>query len=54
MLNDRKCNILQKKNSVQSNMQDQCFLDTVSDLVGKVDGKARKPRITKEIINKVD
>jgi hypothetical protein len=28
----------------------ECMLDTVSDLVGKVDRKARKPWITQEII----
>jgi hypothetical protein len=28
------------------------MLDTMSDLVGKVDRKARKPHITKEIISK--
>jgi hypothetical protein len=29
-------------------------LDTISDWVGEVDRKARKPYITKEIINKMD
>jgi hypothetical protein len=29
-------------------------LDTVSDLVGKVETRARKPRITQEIISKMD
>jgi hypothetical protein len=28
--------------------------DTVSDLVGKVDGKARKPWITQEIFSKMN
>jgi hypothetical protein len=29
-------------------------LDTVSDLVGKVERRARKPRITQEMISKMD
>ena len=31
-----------------------CVLDTISDLVGKVEKEARKPRITQEMINKMD
>jgi hypothetical protein len=31
-----------------------CVLDTVSDLVGKVKKRARKPRITGEMISKMD
>jgi hypothetical protein len=30
------------------------MLDTLSDVVGKVDRKARKPWITLEMINKMD
>jgi hypothetical protein len=33
---------------VQWNNIKKCVLDTMSDLVGKVDRKARNPRITKE------
>jgi hypothetical protein len=32
----------------------KCVLDTMSDLVGQVDRKARKPCIIQEIINKMD
>ena len=32
----------------------QCVLDTVSDLVGKVEKRARKPWITQEVISKMD
>jgi hypothetical protein len=34
---------------VQWNIDKKCVLDTMSDLDGKVDRKARKPRITQEI-----
>ena len=32
----------------------ECVLDTVSDLVGKVEKRARKPWITQEMISKTD
>jgi len=32
----------------------KCALDTMSDLVRKVDRKARKPQIIQEMINKMD
>ena len=32
----------------------ECVLDTVSDLVGKAEKRARKPWITQEIISKID
>jgi len=32
----------------------KCVLDTVSDLVGKVEKRARKPWITEEMISKID
>ena len=32
----------------------ECVLDTISDLVGKVKKRARKPRITQEMISKMD
>jgi hypothetical protein len=32
----------------------ECFLDTISDLVGKVEKKARKPWITQDMISKMD
>jgi len=32
----------------------QCVLDTISDLVGKVEKRARKPWITQEMISKMD
>jgi len=31
-----------------------CVLDTISDLVGKVEKRARKPWITQEMISKMD
>jgi type I site-specific restriction endonuclease len=39
---------------VQWNNIKKCVLDTMSDLIGKVDRKARKPIITQEMINKMD
>jgi hypothetical protein len=39
---------------VQWNNIKKCVLDIMSDLVGKVDRKARKPWITHEMINKMD
>jgi hypothetical protein len=39
---------------VQWNSIKKCVLATVSDLVGKVDRKARTPWITKEINSKMD
>jgi len=32
----------------------KCVLDTISDLVGKVEKRARKPWITQEVISKMD
>ena len=32
----------------------ECVLDTVSDLVGKVEKRARNPWITQEMISKMD
>jgi len=32
----------------------ECMLDTISDLVGKVEKRARKPWITREMISKMD
>jgi hypothetical protein len=32
----------------------ECVLDTISDLVGKVEKRARKPWITQEMISKID
>ena len=32
----------------------ECVFDTTSDLVGKVEKRARKPRITQEMISKMD
>ena len=32
----------------------ECVLDTISDLVGKVEKRARKPWITQEMISKMD
>jgi hypothetical protein len=34
--------------------QEMCVKDTVSDLVGKVKRRARKPWITQEMISKMD
>jgi len=31
----------------------ECMLDTISDLVGKVENKARKPWITQEMFSKM-
>jgi len=39
---------------VQWNNIKECVLDTVSDLVGKVEKRARKPWITQEMISKMD
>jgi type I site-specific restriction endonuclease len=39
---------------VQWNNIKKCVLDTVSDLVGKVERRARKPWITQEMISKID
>jgi hypothetical protein len=39
---------------VQWNSIKKCVLDTVSDLVGKVERRARKPWITQEMICKMD
>ena len=39
---------------VQWNNIKECVLDTLSDLVGKVEKRARKPWITQEIFGKMD
>jgi type I site-specific restriction endonuclease len=39
---------------VQWNNINKCELDNISDLVGKVEKRARKPRITQEAISKMD
>jgi hypothetical protein len=42
------------KVEVQWNNIKECFLDTLSDLVGKVKKRARKPWVTQEMISKMD
>jgi hypothetical protein len=39
---------------VQWNNKKECVLDTISDLVGKVEKRARKPWITQQMISKMD
>jgi len=39
---------------VQWNNMKECVLDTLSDLVGKVEKRGRKPLITQEMISKMD
>ena len=39
---------------VQWNDSKECVLDTISDLVGRVEKRARKPWITQEVISKMD
>ena len=39
---------------VQWNNIKECVLDTLSDLVGKVEKSARKPWITQEMISKIN
>ena len=39
---------------VQWNNMKECVLDTISDLVGKVEKRARKSQITQEMISKMD
>ena len=39
---------------VQWNNIKECALDTISDLVGKVEKRARKPWITQEMISKMN
>ena len=39
---------------VQWNNIKECALDTVSDLVGKVEKRERKPWITQKMISKMD
>jgi hypothetical protein len=39
---------------VQWNNKKECVLGTISDLVGKVEKRARKPRITQEMISIMD
>ena len=38
---------------MQLNNIKECMLDTISDLVGKVEKRARKPWITQEMISKM-
>jgi len=38
---------------VQWNNIKECVLDTISDLVAKVEKRARKPRITQKMISKM-
>jgi hypothetical protein len=35
-------------------MSKKCVIDTISDLIRKVEMKARKPRITQQMISKMD
>jgi hypothetical protein len=42
------------KVEVQWNSIKECVLDTLSDLVGKVEKRSRKPWITQEMISKMD
>ena len=45
----------QRENAeVQWNNIKKCVLHTISDLVGKVEKRARKPWITQEMISKMD
>jgi hypothetical protein len=39
---------------VQWNNINKCVLDTLNDLAGKVNRKARKPLITQDMINDID
>ena len=39
---------------VQWNNTQECVLDTIGGLVGKVERRARKPWITQEMISKMD
>jgi len=39
---------------VQWNSIKECVLDTLSDLVGKIEKRARKPWITQEMISKMN
>jgi hypothetical protein len=39
---------------VQWNSINECVLNTISDLVGKVEKRASKPWITQEMISKMD
>ena len=39
---------------VQRNNIEECVLDTISDLAGKVEKRARKPWITQEMISNMD
>ena len=39
---------------VQWNNIKECVLDTLSDLVGKVENRVRKPWMTQEMISKMD
>lgn len=58
MHNQRKCKIIQKKNLLQQNVKQECgravikkcVLNSVSDLVGKGNRRARKPYITGETV----
>ena len=42
------------RTEVQRKNIKECVLDTISDLVGKVEKRARKPWITQEMISKMD
>jgi hypothetical protein len=42
------------KVEVQWNNVNECVLDTISDLVGKVEKRARKPWITQKMISKME
>ena len=39
---------------VQWNDRKECVLDSISDLVGKIEKRARNPWITQEVISKMD
>ena len=50
-----RCNSIDSGNvEVQWNNIKECVLDNLSDLVGKVEKRARKPWITQEMISKMD
>ena len=40
--------------AVQWNNMKECVLDGISELVGRVEKRARKPRITQEMISKMN
>ena len=63
MLKDKECRTLEGKlcaidcesgnAEVQWNNIKECMLDTITDLVGKVEKRARKPCITQAMISKM-